>query len=449
MNEIEIPPVRVRETADVLVAGGGPAGFAAAVAAARSGADVLLVEAGSCFGGIGTAAGINIFCSMTDGVRDLTGGVCAEFVREVCGAGFGPPGYDPARDFLTRRFHYEIEGAKLVYDRMAKAAGFRFLFGTRVVAAGREGDRVSHVVCAAKSGLFAASARVFVDATGDADIAAFAGAETRMGDADGRCQAATLPSVWSGVDRAAAEAAGTSLWGQGGARLREAIAAGGFSKPDPHLPGLIPMTATSSGGNVGHVDGVDATDERSLTAAFVEARENLREWESFYRRRVPGYSGITLAATGSLMGVRESRRIVADAEVTIADFRAHRTWPDDIARACHYIDAHAPTREAAMAEFSGPGPRKAETCGIGFSYGIPYRALLPRGFANLAVAGRCIGTDHLVQSSARVMPTCFATGQAAGLAAALSLRDGRGGDFRSVPYPALRAALLGMGACLL
>ena len=218
MNEIRFPPILVRETADVLVAGGGPAGFAAAVAAARSGADVLLVEVGSCFGGIGTAAGINIFCSMTDGVRDLTGGVCAEFVRSVCGAGFGPPGYDPDRDFLTRRFHYQIEGAKLVYDRMAKAAGFRFLFGTRVVAVRREGDRVSHVVCAAKSGLFAASARVFVDATGDADIAAFAGAETRMGDADGRCQAATLPSVWSGVDRAAAEAAGTSLWGQGGAR---------------------------------------------------------------------------------------------------------------------------------------------------------------------------------------------------------------------------------------
>lgn len=143
------------------------------------------------------------------------------------------------------------------------------------------------------------------------------------------------------------------------------------------------------------------------------------------------------------------RRIVADAEVSIADFHARRTWPDDIARACHYIDAHAPTREAAMAEFSRPGPRKAETCVKGGSYGIPYRALLPRGIANLAVAGRCIGTDHLVQSSARVMPTCFATGQAAGLAAALSLRDGRGGDFRSVPYPALRAALLGMGACLL
>ena len=428
--------VSVREETDVLVAGGGPAGFAAALAAARSGAQVLLVEAGSCFGGSGTAAGINIFCSETDGVHDLSGGVCDEFQRELCAAGFGPPGYDPDRDKTTRRFHYQIEGAKLVYDRMATAAGFRFLFGTRIVAAERDGDRVSHVVCAT----------VFIDATGDADLAAFAGAETHTGDDEGRCQAATLPSVWSGVDRAAAEAAGTSLFGGGGGRLQEAIAAGEFTVPDPHLPGLNPMTDTSSAGNVGHVYGVDATDERSLTTAFVQAREGLREWERFYRKRVPGYGNVTLAATGSLLGIRESRRIVADYEVTIGDYVAHRSFPDDVARACHYIDAHAPTSEAAMEERSRE--RKVITCGKGANYGIPYRSLLPRGITNLAVAGRCIGTDHFVQSSARVMPACFATGQAAGLAAALSLRCGRSGVLRAVPYPELRAALLGIGAFL-
>ena len=446
MDSLPLPSIPVRYTPDILVAGGGPAGFAAAVAAARSGADVLLVEAGSCFGGSGTAAGINIFCSETDGVHDLTGGVCDEFMREVCAAGFGPPGYDPDLHKTTRRFHYQVEGAKLIYDRMAKAAGFRFLFGTRLVAAGREGDRVAHVVCAAKSGLFAVRAAVFIDATGDADLAAFAGAETRTGDADGRCQAATLPSVWSGVDRAAAEAAGTSLWGQGGERLKEAIAAGEFTVPDPHLPGLIPMTSTSSGGNVGHVYGVDATDERSLTEAFVQAREGLREWERFYRGRVPGYGNATLAATGSLMGIRESRRIVADAEVTIDDYVAKRVFPDDIARACHYIDVHSPTSDAAMAEYSRE--RKVVSCGKGGNYGIPYRALLPRGIANLAVAGRCIGTDHLVQSSARVMPTCFATGQAAGLAAALAMKDGRNGALRAVPHSQLRDNLLALGAFL-
>ena len=438
-------PIPLRHDVDLLVCGGGPAGFAASVAAARAGASVLLAEAGPCLGGTGTAGGICILCANTDGVHDLSGGICADIIRRLVEAGFGPEGFRP-EDFASRRFWYDIEGAKLVLDRMAREAGVRVLFGTRAVDVLREGDRVRHVVLAAKSGLFAVRAKLVVDATGDGDVAAFAGVPFEMGDAEGRCQAGTLPSVWSGIDWDRAEAAGNGIWTHD-RFLPEAIREGMFSQPDPHMPGMVPMTRQSGMGNIGHVFGVDATDESSLSAAFVRGREQLREYERYYRRYLAGFERARLASTGSLFGIRESRRIRCDYMLCADDHAGRRHFPDEIACGCHPIDAHPASLAPTDVEASAESFRKRRL-GLGETYGIPWRSLLPLGVSNLAVAGRCIGTDHLMQSSVRVMPTCYATGQAAGVAAALALAKDGPPSFRRVSPEPLRERLRALGAYL-
>ena len=166
--------IPVRYETDVLVAGGGPAGVAAAVVAARNGARVFLVEAGTCLGGSGTAAGIAMFCSPTDGVHETSAGFGSELYDRLIDVGAAAPGITRENKY-TRLISYKVEDAKRVYDGILSESGARFLFTARLVDVVREGNRIATAVCAAKSGLFAVRAKVFVDATGDGDLCAFAG----------------------------------------------------------------------------------------------------------------------------------------------------------------------------------------------------------------------------------------------------------------------------------
>ncbi len=431
--------IPVRREADVMVAGGGPAGIAAAVTAAGMGAKVFLAENLSAFGGMGTSGGLPFFCRPTDGINFLSAGFGEEVYNrlwEENGAGADMVrGEHPEQ---VGGFIYDPEVLKRVYDRLAADAGVDFLFNTSLIDVMTEGGTLTHAVCSAKSGLFAVSAKVFIDATGDGDLCAMAGAEYEKGDENGLMQAGTLCSLWSGIDWSRMK-----IWSDG-ARLPEAVEANLFSVPDISLPGILHTVSDSGWGNVGHVFGVDGTDEQSITQAMLDARRRISEYETYYRRFVPGAENAVMLWTSSYLGLRESRRIVGDYVLCVEDFKRQAVFPDEIGRYAYPVDLHAPHPMRKRADndlfqtlrYRNPGE----------SYGIPYRCLIPRGLDNVLVAGRCVSTDRYMQGSLRVQPGCHITGQAAGCAAALAASGS--GKVRELPVAVLQRKLTELGAFL-
>ncbi|MFP4057773.1 MAG: FAD-dependent oxidoreductase [Candidatus Brocadiia bacterium] len=426
--------VPVRHEVDVFVAGGGPAGLAAALAAARQGRRVFLAERHTCLGGMGTAGLVPAFMPFGDGEHFLAGGIGEEVARKLSEASGLP---------LGRILPIDAEALKRLYDDLATEAGVALTFETALIGVQQEtDDRVGLAICWAKSGLFAVRAGVFVDGTGDGDLAALAGAPFEKGDEAGNLMPGTLCSLWAGVDWEAVEAGGL---GTGESRLEEAFRDGVFSIPDRHLPGMWRVGEELGGGNVGHTFGVDSTDERSVTQALMWGRKLVLEYERYYKRYLRGFEQMKLVATGSLLGIRESRRILGDYVLGIDDFKRRAVFPDEIGRFAYPVDVHASRPDESdyrkfAHEFRTLRYERGE------SYGIPYRVLVPRGLSNVLVAGRCVSADRYLQGSIRVMPACFITGQAAGTAAALAVEGGT--DTRGVPVPQLQARLKEMGAYL-
>ncbi len=428
--------VPLRHDVDVFVAGGGPAGCAAAVAAARQGRSVFLAEAHSCLGGMGTAGLVPAFMQFGDGEHFLAAGIGREVLDRLLAASNVGPGDK------YRCHSIDAEALKRVYDDLLTEAGVDFTFHTTLIGVETDGGRVSHAVLAAKSGLFAVRAKMFVDGTGDGDLAAWAGAPFEKGDEQGNLMPGTLCSLWADVDWPAVRQSGL---GTGAQRLPEAIDAGVFTVPDRHLPGMWQVGETVGGGNIGHTFGVDNTDERSITEAMVHGRKLVLEYERYYKEYLRGFEKMKLVGTGSLLGVRETRRILGDYVLCLDDFKSRASFDDEIGRYSYPVDIHAskPDDESYRkfeAEFRTLRYKKGE------SYGVPYRILTPRGLSNVLVVGRCVSTDRYLQGSIRVMPGCYITGQAAGVAAAIAAEQDT--DARGFAVRELQRRLKALGAYL-
>ncbi len=415
------------------VAGGGPAGVAAAAAAARAGRSVFLAEEQSCLGGMGTAGMVPAFMTFGDGENVLAAGIGEEILETLRARG----GTGPDSGLSIR-----AETLKRVYDDLLAAAGVEFTLHAQMIAVEAEGGRVASAILAGKSGLFAVRARVFVDGTGDGDLAAWAGAPFEKGDEEGRMMPGTLCQLWAGVDWERARASKLS------ARelLPAAIEAGLFTVEDLHLPGMWRVGRGLGGGNIGHTFGVDGTDERSLTAALIWGRKYVAEYEKYYKEYLEGFEDMELVATGSLLGIRETRRITGDYVLNLGDFKARAVFDDEIGRYCYPVDIHPVTPSKETYEQFEREFRKDYRYGKGESYGIPYRTLTPRGLDNVLVAGRCISADRYVQGSVRTMPGCYITGQAAGVAACLSAETGTG--VHDLDVSEIQRRLAALGACL-
>lgn len=400
--------IPVRHEVDVFIAGGGPAGSAAAFAARTLGASVFLAEGHTCLGGMGTAGRVPVFMQVSDGVNFLCGG----FGRRVL-------------DLLQKEKSMggsgtDIEALKRTYDLLLTQVDANFTFYTQLIAVHSEKGHIDYVVCASPSGNFAVQAKTYIDATGNGDLAVWAGAEYHKGDAEGAMMPGTLCSLWGGIDWGKWKKVRPNIPQPEGYRLKEAFAAGVFTVQDEHLTGMHRLDGSFAGGNIGHVFDVDGTDERSMTQALLWGRKSMKEYARYYREYIEGFQNVELLDTGSLLGIRETRRIVGDYILSIDDYQRRAVFDDEIGRYAYPIDIHpkktgADSYEQHRKEFDEKYKYKE-----GESYGIPYRTLTPKGFDNLFVAGRCVSSDHLVHGSVRVMPGCFITGQASGMAAALA-----------------------------
>ena len=204
--------------------------------------------------------------------------------------------------------------------------------------------------------------------------------------------------------------------------LDDAFKAGELSVPDWHHPGMTKLNALLASGNIGHVFDVNPLDEKSVSAALMRSRRQLKEYENFYRKHVAGFANAVIADSGSMLGIRESRRIIGEYILNRDDYEARRSFPDEIGRYNFPADIHPsnPTQEALKEHklhFRSEAYRPGE------SYGVPYRILVPKKRINLLTCGRCVSCDRYVFASLRVIPGCFITGQAAGYAAALCAEE--------------------------
>lgn len=428
---------------DVIVAGGGPAGCTAAAAAARAGAKTLLIEATGILGGMGTSGLVPAWCPFSDKERVIYGGLAERILNESKKATPHEP--QGKLDWVA----INPEALKRIYDDLVTSHGAQVLFHTMLAAVHADNGAVDTLVVANKSGLSALKAKVYIDCTGDADLSAWAGAQFHKGNANGeKLMPATHCFVLSNVD---------DYWYRNGPELHggnrnspmyAVVASGKYPLiPDTHCCQNL-IGPSTVGFNAGHLWDVDNTDPFSVSKALIAGRKLAAQFRDALAEYHPGFRNAFLVNTGSLMGIRETRRIVGDYELTLDDYMSRRTFDDEICRNSYFIDVHwakeDATRDPALME---KWEKTTVRYGKGESHGIPYRCLTPKGLSNVLVAGRSISCQQIVQGSVRVMPVCLAMGEAAGIAATMAASE-PGRDVHAVNVPHLRQTLRKHGAYL-
>jgi len=419
------------ETYDVVVVGGGPAGCTAAAAAARDGARTLLVEATNCLGGMGTAGLLNQWMSFGDWNRLIIRGY-AEWIFNTCKAAIP---HAPPLDCQP----IDTELLKRVYDELVTSAGAEVRFHTQLASVETHAGDVTAVLLASKAGLQAVKAKVYVDGTGDGDLAAWAGAQFHAGDETGETMPTTLCFTLTNVDLYAYQY-GPAMW-------RTVIDAILASKKYPDIPDDFLVSAVVGPGaigcNAGHQWEVDPSKPETITRATLQGRKTAQAFRDALAEFHPrAFGNAHLTVTASALGVRETRRIVGDHILTIDDYYSRKGFDDEICRNAYYIDIH-PKR----GEKHGAVHADYKQFERGETHSIPYRCLTPKGLRNVLVAGRCISCDRPVQAAIRIMPVCLGTGEAAGAAAALACKA-KTPDVHTIDTPALCRRLIQAGAFL-
>lgn len=444
MAELTLKPrtIPCDDSWDVIVAGGGPAGCTAAIAAAREGAKTLLIEATGCLGGMGTSGLVPAWCPFSDGEKMVYQGL-AEKVFEAAKEGIAH-----VRKADTNWVPIDAEHLKRVYDDMVSESGAKVLFHTFLTDVQTDGNgRVEALIVSNKKGLNAYSAKVYVDATGDGDLAVWAGADYLQGDETGDVQPATHCFVLSNVDDYAYINGPVLHSNNPNSPIYDIVKSGKYPDiPDVHMCNNF-IGPSTVGFNAGHLWNVDNTDPFSVSEAMMQGRKIAKAMRDALAEYHPkAFANSFLVSTAPLMGVRETRRIVGDYTLTAEDYFARRSFPDEIGRNCYYLDMHHSQREVQETiDRKMDWQKRDARYGKGESHGIPYRCLTPKGLKNVLVAGRTVSADRAMQASIRVMPPCLVMGEAAGTAAAQSLKM-ESVDVHQVDIAVLRQRLKEEGA---
>ena len=409
----------VRYTCDVAILGGGMAGVSAALAAAKSGAKVILIEKFAVTGGNATIGGVGAFCGETAGQGEAFDAIVSGL--EAFDA-IVP--YHPYVEKEARVFDPEI--LAIVLQELLLKRGVKLLLHTQFVDVCVKKGRITECMICGPSGLEALRARQFIDCTGEAQVVHQAGFDTCKGRPQDGLQ---LPMSMMFTVRHVAEQ-----------DARPQVPEGWFesikSKEELPMTSVWPNGPASNALKI-KIPMFDASDTESMTAAEVRGRRRMMEVLDYYQRQEKKPWRLEHASTR--IGIREGRRTVGEYTLTVDDLRAGRTFDDAIARGVFYLDGHKPDddkRTYILKPEERPVP----------PYQIPYRCLLPRGAQNLQVAGRCFSADQLALSSARVMTTCSMMGQAAGMAAALAAAQDT--NLQTLDYGDVRKLVEQRGAVL-
>lgn len=429
---------RYNKQYDVIVAGGGVSGAAAAIAAARAGVDTLLIERAGYLGGTLTSCGVAPMMTFFAGEQQVIKGLMQEIVDRMVARGYSCGHVKDTTRYVSYVTPFESEGLKLVLDEMAAQSGCTVLFHSFIAGTEAQHNRMSALKICNKDGLHAVSARVFIDATGDGDVMAWAGVEYVKGrPQDGASQPLTMKMKYCNVDTNAVKSY-VKAHLKDFPRLKhnldlvdakEPLALAGYestfrkAKQNGELTTPredILMFETSRPGefviNTTRILHCDATDALSLSKAEMEGRKQCEELARFFKNHVPGFEQAILEFTGPSVGIRGSRQLVGKYTLTAEDVLHAKKFDTVIAHSGYPIDIHSPDGAGTRTHYIGEDGGRAY-------YDIPYEIMVPNTIENLLVTGRCASASFEAQASIRLTPSAGSMGQAAGLAAALAAKE--------------------------
>lgn len=431
MSVIYQQEIPVSRTVDVVVVGAGPAGIGAAVAAARNGAKTLVFEAHGCIGGMATSGMVSPFMTSYDAPAEkmIIRGIFEEMVdRMVEIGGAIHPGKihngEPCSSFFRIGHNnvapFDPHAFKLVGMRMLREAGVELLLQTQFINVIKDGDKITGVVISNKDGMSVINAKMVIDCSGDADVAARAGVKYILGnEEDGNLQPVSMFMRIGNVDTEAVNANmrehteeifpffGPFSW------LIKQYPEDWDNFPRAEICVFANVTPGQYSINCSRILDIDATKTEELTRATMIGQEQCLHIFNFLKKRAPGFENSYIISTADAIGVRETRHIEGEYKLTGDEVAACTVHPDAIACMATNMDTHNKDNPGGSFFIPKNGP----------FFTVPYLCLVPKGVSNLLVAGRAISADAIAGSAIRMMPSCMAFGEAAGTAAALAIAN--------------------------
>jgi len=399
--------IEIKGEYDVVVCGGGSAGFPAAISAARNGASVCIIEKNNILGGVMTAGGNNPIALFYAGDKQIIKGIGWEFVKRLEKMGFATiPEFKAGIKHSVLGVTVNVPMAGYLLDVMCSECGIDTCFLTTVVDCIKDQSGYK-IITADKSGISCLRAKIVIDASGDGDVCAFAGAQFELGDPEtGELQPGTLGfHADIPCDRKYDMKRLTELF-------QKSIESGEVKKSDLWSSANPAPIFQEKGNNVNHIP-VDKNYQKNRSMIEKEGRTSLFRLATWIKNKVPNQEGIEFASLCSEVALRETRRILCDEYITAEDYISAKVYPDGICYSFYPIDLHKHGDTTLHNVFLNDDTVPQ----------IPYRALLPKGLENILVVGRCISGDRLAQSAFRVKASCMAMGEAAGTAAALCVKE--------------------------